>query len=260
MPSRRKTSGRKRAGARRARPAAGAAKPLRRRSLHTVRFPGETARYRNSRDGLLKAERELRRHVEQVAALRRRMPMGASVAKDYAFEEDGADGTVRTVRLSELFVPGKESLLVYSFMYGPNMQRPCPSCTCFIDGLNAMAPHVAQRTNLVVVARSPMPRIREFARDRGWRNLRLLSSSRNSYNPDYHGEDASGGQWPVMNVFVQRNGRVHHFYASELVFAPSDPGQDPRHLDLMWPLWNLFDLIPEGRGKDWYPALNYATP
>jgi len=63
-----------------------------------------------------------------------------------------------------------------------------------------------------------------------------------------------------MNVFVQRNGRVHHFYASELVFAPSDPGQDPRHLDLMWPLWNLFDLIPEGRGKDWYPALNYATP
>lgn len=228
--------------------------------MHAVRFPGETVSYRGARDRLLAAERELRRHLEKVAALRRKLPVDAPVAEDYVFEMESADGTGRGVRLSELFIPGKDSLLVYSFMYGPKMQRPCPSCTCLLDGLDGIAPHVAQRTNLVVVAKSPLLRIREFARERGWRNLRLLSSAGNGYNRDFHGEDANGAQWPVLNVFAKRDGRVHHFYATELLFAPPERGQDPRHVDLIWPLWNLLDLIPEGRGTSWYPALDYARP
>lgn len=230
------------------------------RSVHSVRYPGETARYRAARDRLLRAERDLRRHLEQVAALRRKLPLGSPVTEDYAFEGEGPDGAPRTVKLSELFAPGKDSLIAYSFMYGPGMERPCPSCTSILDSLDGAARHVAQRANLVVVARSPLARIRAFARERAWRNLRLVSAAGNAYSRDYHGEDANGAQWPALNVFVKRAGQVHHFYATELLFAPSERGQDPRHVDLIWPLWNLLDLTPEGRGTSWYPALDYAAP
>ena len=113
------------------------------------------------------------------------------------------------------------------------------------------------RVNFAVVARSPIERIRAFARERGWRNLRLLSSARNTYNVDYRAENADGAQLPALNVFVRRDGRVHHFYNTELLYTRTEPGQDGRHVDLIWPLWNLFDLTPEGRGTGWYPRLAY---
>jgi predicted dithiol-disulfide oxidoreductase (DUF899 family) len=206
------------------------------------------------------AELELRRQLEEVAAQRRELPVGGPVPQDYVFDEGAAEladqGTVRPVTLSQLFAPGKDTLVLYSYMFGPEMDEPCPMCTSFIDGLNATAPHAAQRLNLAVVARSPIGRLREVARQRGWTLLRLLSSSGCSYHPDYFGEDAAGGQWPVLNVFVRREGRVHHFYSTEALFV-DQPGE-PCHLDLMWPLWNLFDLTPEGRGETWYPQLSYA--
>ena len=127
-----------------------------------------------------------------------------------------------------------------------------------LDGLNGTAPHATQRINLVVVARSPIQRIRAFARERGWRHLRFLSSAGNTYNHDYHGETADGSQRPALNVFVRRGRRVYHFYNTELLFAPAEHGQDPRHVDLLWPLWNLFDLTPEGR-PNWYPELSYGS-
>ena len=230
------------------------------KSIHGKRFPGESAEYRAARDRLLREEMELRRSIEAVAGLRRRLPPGGPVSQDYLFEEGSPDlaenQTVRQVRMSELFRSGT-SLVVYSFMYGPKMEVPCPMCTSILDGLNGSAPHVAQRANLVVVAKSPIHRIRAFARGRGWRNLRLLSSADNSYNRDYHGEDDKGAQWPMLNVFVKRDGVIRHFWASELFFAPADPGQNPRHVDLVWPLWNVLDVAPEGRGKDWYPKLSY---
>ena len=218
-----------------------------------MRFPGESARYRESRNRLLEAERDLRRQVEKVAAMRRKLPPGGHVPEDYVFE-NGAG----TVKLSGLFQPGKNSLLVYSFMYGPNMKQPCPMCTAFIDSLNANAPHFTQRANLAVVARSPIARIQEFARSRGWNNLRLLSSANNSYNRDYFGEAPDGGQIPSLNVFVKRGNRINHFYQTELVFLPADKGQNQRHIDMAWPLWNLLDFTPEGRGTDWFPQIQYA--
>jgi predicted dithiol-disulfide oxidoreductase (DUF899 family) len=230
------------------------------KTIHGKRFPGESTEYRAARDRLLREEVELRRSVEAVAKLRRALPSGGLVPKDYLFEEGSPDltesQTVRQVRMSELFRSGWTSLAVYSFMYGPKMEVPCPMCTSMLDGLNGSAPHIAQRTNLVVVAKSPIHRIRAFARGRGWRNLRLLSSADNSYNRDYHGEDEKGVQLPMLNVFVKRDGVVRHFWASELLFA-TDPGQNPRHVDLVWPLWNVLDCTPEGRGKDWYPKLSY---
>jgi predicted dithiol-disulfide oxidoreductase (DUF899 family) len=230
--------------------------------MHATRFPQESEDYRAARDRLLQAEIGLRRQVEAVAALRRELPLGGEVKEDYVFERaaDGLDGSdaPQQVRLSELFRDGKDSLLVYSFMYGPAMQRPCPSCTSILDGWNGAVPHLLERTNLAVVARSPLARIRDFARERGWHRLPLLSSAHNSYNADYHGERTDGGQMPILNVFTRRDGRIHHVYGTELMFMPADAGQDPRHVDMVWPLWNLLDYTPEGRGADWRPQLAYG--
>jgi len=217
------------------------------------RFPGESPAYRRARNKLLDAEIELRKKVEQVAALRRKLPPGGEIPQDYEFDGEGGE----KVRMSQLFERGKSSLILYSFMYGPDMKHACPMCTSFLDSLDGAAPHVMQRANLAVVARSPIERIREFARSRGWRNLRLLSSFRNTYNRDYHGESADGAQMPSLNVFVRRDGRIHHFFHAELMFASAEKGQNQRHLDMAWPLWNLLDFTPEGRGTEWYPKLEY---
>lgn len=229
-------------------------------ALHSQRFPNEDPAYRAARNRLLDAEVALRRHVEEVAATRRALPPGGKVPQDYVFEEaDPHDETaVRRVRLSELFVRPDASLVVYGFMYGPKMAKACPMCTAMLDSLDRTAPHATQRINLAVVARSPIARIRAFARERGWRNLRLLSSAGTSFNRDYHAEDDDGAQLPMLNVFARRGGEIRHMYGTEMLFAPVEPGQDARHVDIIWPLWNLFDFTPEGRGRDWYPALEYA--
>ena len=214
-----------------------------------MKFPNESRFYRAARGKLLRAETELRRKVEQVAALRRKLPAGGAVPEDYVFESESGN-----VNLSGLFERG-DTLVAYSFMYSPKMARPCPMCSSMLDGLNGNARHIAERTNLVVIAKSPLPRILEFARARGWSRLRVLSSANNTYNRDYHGEASDGSQWPIMNVFVRRKGAIRHFWASEMLASKTEPGQDGRHVDTTWPLWNLLDLTPEGRGKDWRPSL-----
>ena len=215
-------------------------------------FPNESVAYREARDALLAAEADLRRRVEAVAAMRRALPPGGAVREDYAFEE-GDRG--RKVRLSELFGP-HDTLVVYSWMFGPKMNEPCPSCSSMLDSLDGDVAPIAQNASLAVVARSPIQRMLGFARQRGWRNLRLLSSANNSYHPDYFGETAEGAQRPMMNVFSRKGGAIHHTWGSELAYAPRDPGQDPRHIDLIWPLWGVLDLTPEGRG-DFNPRLRY---
>lgn len=229
---------------------------------HSIHFPNEIASYRESRDRLLEAEIRLRKNIEEVAALRRSLPLGGEVAQDYVFIEGSSDlqdsHTDRKVRLSELFRPEQNTLAIYSYMYGPNMKEPCTSCTSILDGLNGASPHINQRISFVAVAKSPLQRIRAIARERGWKNLRILSSEGSSYNHDYQGENAKGDQTPSLNVFTRRDGRIYHFYNTELMFAPKESGQDGRHVDMIWPLWNMFDYTPEGRGTNWYPKLRYA--
>jgi predicted dithiol-disulfide oxidoreductase (DUF899 family) len=229
-----------------------------------VTFPGETREYRTARERLLAAELELRTKIEEVAALRRTLPLGGVVKEDYVFDEGprslAESGPTRTVPLSGLFEPGKESLVLYSFMYGPKMKAPCPSCSSMLDSLDGAVPHAMQKVNVAVEAYSPIERIRDFAKARGWRHLRLLSSSRNTYHQDYHGESEKGGQNPLMNVFVKRDGKIHHFWASESLFvdfSQEGKGLDARHVDLFWPLWHLLDVTPEGRGQ-FYPKLEYG--
>jgi predicted dithiol-disulfide oxidoreductase (DUF899 family) len=231
--------------------------------LHQNRFPGETDDYRRTRNELLEAEIDLRRRSEAVAAQRRSLPLGGEVPTDYCFEESTDDtGGERTVRLSELFEDGKDTLLLYSFMFIPGeaglpLEVGCPSCTSIIGAVDGEARDISQRLSLAATAKVPIRQFREHARSRGWRNIRLLSSANTTYNRDYHAESREGVQDPMATVFVRRAGKIHHYWSSELYFAPTDPGQDFRHVDFMWPLWNILDLTPEGRGSDWGPRLEY---
>jgi predicted dithiol-disulfide oxidoreductase (DUF899 family) len=220
------------------------------------RFPGEAPEYRAARDRLLEAEAELRRQTEAVAALRRELPPGGAVARDYLFEADGGE-----VRLSELFGRDHDTLVVYSFMFPRALDDdgPCPSCTSILDSLDGAARHLTQRVGLAVVAKSPLPRILDYAQERGWRHLRLLSSAGNDYNRDYGAEAPNGAQIPILNVFTRRDGEIRHFWGSELVDAPREPGQDPRHVDFIWPIWSVLDVTPEGRGTEWSPLVEYPV-
>jgi predicted dithiol-disulfide oxidoreductase (DUF899 family) len=230
-------------------------------TAHTIRFPGETDEYRAAREKLLDAEVELRRQVERVAAMRRALPVGGEIPQDYVFEEGSANladrEQVQEVQLSELFEHGKDTLMLYSYMYGPAMAKPCRMCTSLIDSLDGAAVHLNQRVNFAIVARSPVQRIRDVARERGWTHLTILSSANNTYNWDYHAETPDGAQLPVMTVFVRRDGAIRHFYSTEMLWAQSDLNEDSRHVDMMWPLWNMLDLTPEGRGSGWGPKLSY---
>jgi predicted dithiol-disulfide oxidoreductase (DUF899 family) len=218
-----------------------------------MRFPNESAEYRAARDELLEAEIELRRQGEAVAALRRDLPPGGVVPHDYVFEGDGGE-----VRLSELF-GDHDTLVIYSFMFPRALDddAPCPSCSSILEGLDGAARHLAQRVALAVVAKAPLPRVLDYAEHRGWRHLRLLSSAANDYNPDYGAEGPDGAQWPILNVFTRRDGEIRHFWASELMQAPREPGQEPRHVDFIWPVWQVLDITPDGRGTDWSPQREY---
>ncbi len=240
-----------------------------------VAFPGESPEYRAARNRLLEHEIELRRTMEAVAAARRALPPGGVVPEDYVFQGAGADGTPTDVRLSQLFAPNKDSLVIYSFMFprdpgderpGPRTgetarlpleQGPCPSCVALIDQLEGAAEHARQRLNLVIVAKAPLAHILAFANERGWQRLRFVSSAANTYNRDYLAETVEGRQRPMLNVFHRDGETIRHFWGSELFYAPPDPGQDPRHVGTLEPLWNLFDLTPEGRPTDWEEQLSY---
>jgi predicted dithiol-disulfide oxidoreductase (DUF899 family) len=241
-----------------------------------IAFPGESAEYRAARDQLLGLEIELRRSMEAVAAARRALPPGGLIPEDYIFQGGEADGTRAEVRLSELFAPGKDSLVIYNFMFprdprdtrpGPHTgqtallplaEGPCASCVALLDQLDGAAEHVAPLLNFAVVAKAAAPRVLAFAEERGWRRLRLLSSADNTYNRDYLGETAEGHQRPMLNVFHRDGDAIRHFWGSELFYAPTDPDQDPRHVGTLEPVWNLLDLTREGRPIVWDEQLRYS--
>ncbi len=226
-------------------------------------FPGESEDYRRARDELLQAEMDLRRQSEAVAVQRRELPLGGEPPTDYVFQEWNAGASsVKDVRLSELFEGGKEALLIYSFMFKPSPDGPlqvaCPSCTSIIDGIDGTLPHLTQRINVAVVTKAPIERFQAHAHARGWRHPRLLSSAGTTYNHDYQAEASDAEQLPIANMFVRREGKIHHFWGSELFLVPAEEGQHPRHVDFMWPLWAVLDRTPEGRGTTWEPELDYA--
>ena len=112
-----------------------------------ARFPNESPDYRRARNALLAEEIELRRHIERVSELRRRLPPGGEVTKTYRFESESG-----TVTLADLF-GDKDTLIIYSYMFGPQRERPCPMCTSLMAGWEGKVPDIEQRVALAMVAR-----------------------------------------------------------------------------------------------------------
>jgi len=233
-------------------------------------YPNESAAYRDARNTLLDAEIALRAQIEMVAAQRRRLPSGGEIPQDYQFDRIGAHGRPEKVRMSELFGPHK-TLILYSFMYGPERDDPCPGCTHMFDAIDGSARHIGPRATLYVVAKSPIARLVAWALERGWNHLQLLSTAGNSYDADYFGDTSKlsaemrkshnvpdGENWDetIFNVFRLDGETIRHFWGSEMSFAPPEPDQHHRAGDLVDPLWNLLDMTPEGRG-DFFPSVWY---
>jgi predicted dithiol-disulfide oxidoreductase (DUF899 family) len=243
-----------------------------------VRFPNESADYRAARDRLLEKEIELRRQMEAVAEERRKLPPGGRLKEDYVFDGHGADGRPARIRFSDLFAPGRDTLFVYHMMFPryptdtrpkpaegvlaglPREETPCPSCTALVDQFEGAARHIeAAGFNFVVVAKTPLERLLAFARERGWRHLRLLSAAGNGFKRDYGSEDEEGGQDALLQVFHRAPDGIRHFWSSELQSAEPEPGQDERAFGTVEPLWNFIDLTPGGR-PDWNVGIDDHGP
>ena len=229
-------------------------------------FPNKSAEYRAARDRLLEKEIWLRRAMEEVAAARRALPQGGLLPQDYVFDCVDAGGKPRKVKFSELFAPGRDTLIVYNMMFPrhknddraqpstgpfaamPRKETPCPSCTALLDQLDPAVKHlIPAGFNFAVIAQAPIERLAAYATERGWKHMRLLSSAHNSFKRDYHAEFEDGEQAPMLSVFRRGPDGIRHFWSSEMLYAPSDPGQDPRHAGTIEPLWTLMDFTPEGR-------------
>ena len=231
-----------------------------------VTFPNESPAYRAARNELLQREVALRREMEAVAAAIRALPPGGAVPEDYEFDHLDAKGAPAKVRLSELFRPGTDTLIIYHYMFprhhsderrgpssGPMAQLPleegpCPSCTALLDNWEGAVPHVeGLGANIAAVAKAPIERVAAFAAHRGWSNLKLLSAANNSFKRDYHGEDEEGQQVPILTVFHKGpDGVIRLSWASELLFMPTELGQDPRHVGTVEPMWISWTSPPEG--------------
>ena len=214
------------------------------------RHPNESEEYRRARQDLLVEEIELRRHVERVAAQRRSLPPGGEVGREYHFvAEDGSD-----VTLGELFGE-HDALVVYSYMFGPQREGPCPMCTSFMGGLDHKIADVRRRVAIAFTARSPIERLVAAKKARGWTDLPVYSDPSGDYTRDY--VTAEDDDMPGYNVFTRRDGVVRHFWSDEMTGEMADPGEDPRGAVEMDALWLVLDTVPEGRGTDWRPQLTY---
>src|SRR5882762_9113161 len=218
-----------------------------------TRFPNESTEYRKARQALLAEEIELRRHIERVAEQRRALPPGGEVLRNYQFVGEGGPAS-----LADLF-GGKQTLVTYSYMFGPQRERPCPMCTSLLGAWNGEARDIQQRVGLAVIARSPLEKLVAFKQERGWRDLPLYSDPSGEFSRDYFAIAPDGSDIPGFNVFTRRDGKIRHFWSGEMGFEQADPGQDPRGAPDLMPLWTILDNVPEGRAKDWYPKLDYGT-
>lgn len=225
--------------------------------MRYTNLSNESAEYLSRREDLRHAEIELMRQQERVAEMRRNLPPGA-IVKDYAFKEGPADldagDAARQVKLSELFSAPDRPLVIYHFMYGKKQTQACPMCTMWIDGFNGIAQHLEQNIDFAIVAAADLPTLRGYARERGWRNLRLVSAGDSTFKYDLKSEDEEGNQDSTVSVFTRdRAGAVRHSYTVRPRMS-EEIGE--RGIDLLTPVWNILDLTPSGRGE-WYPDLTY---
>jgi len=216
-----------------------------------VTFPHESDEYRSARNALLAEEIELRRHIERVAEMRRALPPGGSVKKNYQFVGENGPAS-----FEDLF-GDKETLVIYTYMFGPQRERPCPMCTSLLSSWDGETPDIMQRMAFAVTARSPIEKLVAFKKERGWHHLPLYSDTSGEFSRDHHAISPDGGDDAGLHVFTRRDGTIRHFWSGEMGGVTADPGQDPRGAPDLMPLWTIIDCTPEGRSPNWYPKLNY---
>jgi predicted dithiol-disulfide oxidoreductase (DUF899 family) len=208
-----------------------------------------------ARASLLDREKELTRLRDEVAAQRRRLPWVA-VGKPYRF--DTVDGPAT---LADLFA-GRSQLVVYHFMFGPDWEEGCPSCSFWVDSFDGIAEHLRHReVSLVAVSRAPLERIQAYGRRMGW-TLPWVSSAPSDFNVDYgvtftqeqqQGRadavynyrpiSSPGEEMPGVSVFVRDDaGAIFHTYSC---YA--------RGLDPINSAYQILDLVPRGRDEDNLP-------
>ncbi len=207
--------------------------------MSELRYPNESREYREARQSLLEDEQELVDKLKSVAARRRSLPLGGELKEDYVFQRANEGKVGERVRFSDLF-GDKDSLLIYSFMFGPSWDKPCPSCTSLMDGYDRAYYSVSQDAAFVAIAKARPEQIDDWARRRGWSQIPLLSGFESPFQADYKCQEPGDDdmQWPVMHVFTRRDGKIFHFWATELT---------ANHVDMVWAYWNLMDYTPEGR-------------
>lgn len=203
-----------------------------------------------ARKALLAKEKEFTRLREELAAERRALPW-ERVDKDYIFE--APEGRVR---LADLFA-GKGQLLVYHFMFGPDYEEGCPSCSYWADNFVGIVPHLAARdTALALVSRAPLARFEPYRKRMGW-NLRWVSSAGSDFNFDYgvskrpeekvlpynYGTiERKFDEHPGISAFIRQDGAIFHTYST---YA--------RGLDAVNGAYQLLDLTAKGRHEEGLP-------
>ena len=215
------------------------------------RFPNESPEYRKARNALLEEEKALITRVKAVAAMRRKLPLGGKLKEDYVFVGANEHDLGKEIRFSELF-GDKQTLLLYSLMFGPSWDNPCPSCTSLVDGFDRASISVTQHAAFTVVAKAPAKKLHEWAKSRGWSNIHLVSAERTEYLRDYRGQDDDTDKslQPNINVFTRKDGSIYHFWGTEM---------EGNHVDTVWAYWNLMDMTPEGRPDVETPPQNFRS-
>lgn len=187
---------------------------------HGTHYPNESEAYRRARTALLAEEIDLRRRIERVAEMRRALPPGGAVQKDYSFHGESGQVSFR-----QLF-GDKQTLAIYSYMFGPQRKELCPMCTSLMGAWENVVPGIEQRIAFVCIARSPFERLAAAKEARGWHKLAVYSDSSGDFTRDY--VSAEDADIPAYNVFTRRDGTIRHFWSSEMGAGTADPGQDPR--------------------------------
>lgn len=194
---------------------------------------------------LLAAEKELTRRRDELSAARRALPW-VEVTTDYLF--DTVDGPRR---LADLFGECSQ-LIVYHFMYGPDWEEGCPSCSFWADNYDGTQVHLAHRdTTLLACSRAPLENLLAYRERMGW-TFPWVSSLGSSFNQDFGVSDATTYNYvpvtepmsesPGLSVFVERDGTVFHTYSCY-----------SRGLDAFNTAYQLLDLTPKGRDEDGLP-------
>lgn len=215
------------------------------------KYPNESPEYRRARNALVAEEEALVAHVKAVAAQRRALPLGGKIREDYTFVGANDDTLGKDIHFSELF-GDKNTLILYSYMYGPGWDKPCLSCTSLVDGFDRAAFSVSHDAAFAVVTAASAQQLHDWAKTREWRQIRLLSAEKTDYLRDYRSQAGADDQslLPAIHVFTRRNGEIYHFWGTEIM---------GNSVDMVWVYWNLMDMTPEGRPDRMTPPQNFRS-